>query len=109
MSLQKWKFRFQSAGFDLCWNYCRLFFTTGFFTFMMRQTIIVASRRIEYELKNKIYRHYQDLSLTDYKQTTIGDLMNRLSEDVVAVRMSWSWSNVCGQPDCSCSDHRYIW
>lgn len=60
---------------------------TGFFTFMMRQTIIVASRRIEYELKNKIYRHYQDLSLTDYKQTTIGDLMNRLSEDVVAVRM----------------------
>ncbi|MGH1519701.1 ABC transporter ATP-binding protein [Chryseobacterium sp. JK1] len=60
---------------------------TGFFTFMMRQTIIVASRRIEYELKNRIYKHYQDLSLTDYKQTTIGDLMNRLSEDVVAVRM----------------------
>jgi len=60
---------------------------TGFFTFMMRQTIIVASRRIEYELKNKIYRHYQELSLSDYKQTTIGDLMNRLSEDVVAVRM----------------------
>lgn len=60
---------------------------TGFFTFMMRQTIIVASRRIEYELKNKIYKHYQELSLTDYKKTTIGDLMNRLSEDVVAVRM----------------------
>lgn len=60
---------------------------TGFFTFMMRQTIIVASRRIEYELKNKIYRHYQEISLTDYKKTTIGDLMNRLSEDIVAVRM----------------------
>ncbi|MBF8457470.1 ABC transporter ATP-binding protein [Kaistella sp. G5-32] len=60
---------------------------TGFFTFMMRQTIIVASRRIEYELKNKIYSHYQELSLTDFKKTTIGDLMNRLSEDVVAVRM----------------------
>ncbi len=60
---------------------------TGFFTFMMRQTIIVASRRIEYELKNKIYKHYQELSLTDFKKTTIGDLMNRLSEDVVAVRM----------------------
>lgn len=60
---------------------------TGFFTFMMRQTIIVSSRRIEYELKNKIYNHYQELSLTDYKKTTIGDLMNRLSEDVVAVRM----------------------
>lgn len=60
---------------------------TGFFTFMMRQTIIVASRKIEYELKNKIYRHYQDFSLTDFKRTTVGDLMNRLSEDVVAVRM----------------------
>ena len=60
---------------------------TGFFTFMMRQTIIVASRKIEYELKNKIYQHYQELSLTDFKKTTIGDLMNRLSEDVVAVRM----------------------
>ncbi|MDQ0476607.1 MULTISPECIES: ABC transporter ATP-binding protein [Chryseobacterium] len=60
---------------------------TGFFTFMMRQTIIVASREIEYELKNKIYNHYQELSLTDFKRTTIGDLMNRLSEDVVAVRM----------------------
>ncbi len=60
---------------------------TGFFTFMMRQTIIVASRGIEYELKNRIYNHYQELSLADFKKTTIGDLMNRLSEDVVAVRM----------------------
>lgn len=60
---------------------------TGFFTFMMRQTIIVASRRIEFELKNKIYNHYQEMSLTDYKKTTIGDLLNRLSEDVVAIRM----------------------
>lgn len=60
---------------------------TGLFTFMMRQTIIVASRRIEYELKNKIFRHYEEMSLTQYKKTTIGDLMNRLSEDVVAVRM----------------------
>ena len=60
---------------------------SGVFRFMMRQTIIVASRRIEYELKNKIYRHYQELSLTNYKKTTIGDLLNRLSEDVVAIRM----------------------
>ncbi|MBS1571551.1 MAG: ABC transporter ATP-binding protein [Bacteroidetes bacterium] len=60
---------------------------TGFFTFMMRQTIIVSSRRIEYELKNKIYNQYQSLSFSEYKKTTIGDLMNRLSEDVVAVRM----------------------
>lgn len=80
------------------WSYFRIIFInsgillvcsllSGFFTFMMRQTIIVASRRIEYELKNKIFRHYEDLSLTDYKKTTIGDLMNRLSEDVVAIRM----------------------
>jgi len=60
---------------------------SGLFTFMMRQTIIVTSRKIEYELKNKIYNHYQDLSLTTYKRNTIGDLMNRLSEDVGAVRM----------------------
>lgn len=60
---------------------------TGFFTFMMRQTIIVASRRIEYELKNKIYSHYQQMSVSQFKKTTIGDLMNRLSEDIVAVRM----------------------
>ena len=80
------------------WTYFRVIFInsgiligcsllSGFFTFMMRQTIIVASRRIEYELKNKIYRHYQELSVTDYKKTTIGDLLNRLSEDVVAIRM----------------------
>lgn len=60
---------------------------SGFFTFMMRQTIIVASRNIEYELKNKIYTKFQEFSLTQYKKTTTGDLLNRLSEDVVAVRM----------------------
>ena len=60
---------------------------SGIFRFLMRQTIIVTSRKIEYELKNKIYRQYQDLSLTTYKQTTVGDLLNRLSEDIVAIRM----------------------
>ncbi len=60
---------------------------SGIFRFMMRQTIIVASRKIEYELKNNIYQQYEKLSLTQYKSTTIGDLLNRLSEDVVAVRM----------------------
>ncbi|PIE50474.1 MAG: ABC transporter [Flavobacteriales bacterium] len=60
---------------------------TGIFSFLMRQTIIVTSRKIEYELKNKIYQHYQSMSITNYKSTTVGDLMNRLSEDVVAVRM----------------------
>lgn len=59
---------------------------SGVFRFMMRQTVIVASREIEYELKNKIYQHYQELSLGTYKKTTIGDLMNRLSEDIMAVR-----------------------
>lgn len=61
--------------------------TAGIFRFFMRQTIIVASRRIEYELKNRIYQHYQSLSLTTFKKTTIGDLMNRLSEDMIAIRM----------------------
>lgn len=60
---------------------------SGIFRFMMRQTIIVASRKIEYELKNKIYKQYQELSLSTYKKTTVGDLLNRLSEDVVAIRM----------------------
>lgn len=60
---------------------------TGFFAFMMRQTIIVTSRKIEFELKNKIYKQYQELSLTEYKKNTTGDLLNRLSEDVTAVRM----------------------
>lgn len=60
---------------------------SGIFRFLMRQTIIVASRKIEYELKNKIYQHYQELSLSIYKKTTVGDLLNRLSEDIVAIRM----------------------
>ena len=59
----------------------------GIFRFMMRQTIIVASRKIEYELKNEIYKHYQELSLTSFQKTTVGDLMNRLSEDIIAIRM----------------------
>ena len=59
----------------------------GVFRFMMRQTIIVTSRKIEYELKNEIYQHYQSLSLTNFKKTSIGDLMNRLSEDIIAIRM----------------------
>ena len=61
--------------------------TAGVFRFFMRQTIIVTSREIEYELKNKIYEHYQTLSVTAFKKTTIGDLMNRLSEDIIAIRM----------------------
>ena len=57
------------------------------FTFLMRQTFIVASRRIEYDLKNEIYRQYQNLSLSFYKRNRTGDLMNRISEDVSKVRL----------------------
>jgi len=56
-------------------------------TFIMRQTFIVASRHMEYDLKNEIYQQYQRLSLNFYKKNRTGDLMNRISEDVSKVRM----------------------
>ncbi len=59
----------------------------GVFMFFMRQTIIVASRYIEYDMKNEIFDHYQKLSLAFYKRNSTGDLMNRISEDVSQVRM----------------------
>ncbi|MCX7744982.1 MAG: ABC transporter ATP-binding protein/permease [Flavobacteriales bacterium] len=59
----------------------------GLFMFFMRQTIIVMSRLIEYDMKNEIYEHYQKLSLSFYKRNNTGDLMNRISEDVSRVRM----------------------
>lgn len=59
----------------------------GFFTFLMRQTIIVMSRYIEFDLKNEIYEQYQRLSVNFYKKNRTGDLMNRISEDVSKVRM----------------------
>ena len=59
----------------------------GFLTFLMRQTIIVTSRLIEFDLKNEIYQQYQKLSLNFYKKNRTGDLMNRISEDVGKVRM----------------------
>ena len=59
----------------------------GFFTFLMRQTFIVVSRNIEFDLKNEIFKHYERLSLVFYKQHRTGDLMNRISEDVSKVRM----------------------
>jgi ATP-binding cassette subfamily B protein len=60
---------------------------SGFFTFLMRQTLIVMSRLIEFDLKNEIFNHYQSLSLRFYKKNRTGDLMNRISEDVGKVRM----------------------
>ena len=59
----------------------------GLFMFFMRQTIIVMSRLIEFDLKNDIFAHYQKLDLAFYKKNKTGDLMNRISEDVSQVRM----------------------
>lgn len=59
----------------------------GFFTFLMRQTLIVMSRYVEFDLKNEIFNHYQNLSQSFYKRNRTGDLMNRISEDVGKVRM----------------------
>ena len=60
---------------------------SGFFTFLMRQTIINVSRYIEYDVKNQIFSHYQSLDQLFYKRNRTGDLMNRISEDVSKVRM----------------------
>jgi ATP-binding cassette subfamily B multidrug efflux pump len=60
---------------------------SGIFMFLMRQTIIVMSRHIEFDQKNEIYNHYQQLDAGFYKRNTTGDLMNRISEDVGRVRM----------------------
>ena len=59
----------------------------GFFMFMMRQTLIVMSRFIEYDMKNEVYNHYQKLDAGFFKINRTGDLMNRISEDVSRVRM----------------------
>jgi len=60
---------------------------SGLFLFFMRQTLILMSRHIEYDLKNEIYNHYQELSLAFYRRHNTGDLMNRATEDVSRVRM----------------------
>ena len=60
---------------------------SGFFTFLMRQTIINVSRYIEYDVKNEVFAHYQSLDQIFYKRNRTGDLMNRISEDVSKVRM----------------------
>jgi ATP-binding cassette subfamily B protein len=59
----------------------------GFFMFLMRQTIIVMSRHIEYDQKNEVYVHYQKLDTAFYKTHSTGDLMSRMAEDVSRVRM----------------------
>ena len=72
----------QIGGFYMFLSLCK-----GFFLFLMRQTIIVMSRHIEFDLKNEIYDQYQKLDMSFYKKHRTGDLMNRISEDVSHVRM----------------------
>lgn len=64
-----------------------LYLLRGFFLFLMRQTLILMSRHIEYDMKNEIYAHYQVLTLAFYRRNNTGDLMNRATEDVNRVRM----------------------
>ncbi|KQS37125.1 ABC transporter ATP-binding protein [Pedobacter sp. Leaf194] len=64
-----------------------LYILRGLFLFFMRQTIILMSRHIEFDMKNDIYQHYQKLSLGFYRRNNTGDLMNRATEDVNRVRM----------------------
>ncbi len=93
---------FLFKGFDLQTAFYEVFATTlffygglivlmalikGVFLFLVRQTLIVMSRHIEYELKNEIYEHYQTLPLSFYRKQNTGDLMARISEDVSKVRM----------------------
>jgi ATP-binding cassette, subfamily B, multidrug efflux pump len=59
----------------------------GVFLYLVRQTLIVMSRLIEFDLKNEIFEHYQQLPLSFYRRNNTGDLMNRISEDVSRVRM----------------------
>ena len=59
----------------------------GFFMFLMRQTIIVMSRHIEFDQKNEVFAHYQKLDTSFYKTHSTGDLMSRMAEDVSRVRM----------------------
>ncbi|MFN5331211.1 MAG: ABC transporter ATP-binding protein, partial [Bacteroidota bacterium] len=59
----------------------------GFFLFLIRQTIIIMSRKIEYDMKNELFNHFQYLPLSFYRKNSTGDLMARISEDVSRVRM----------------------
>lgn len=81
----------EPAAKDLLFEYVLIIvgaaLLSGFFTFLMRQTIIYVSRYIEFDLKNEVFDHYQLLSLNFYKKHRTGDLMNRISEDVSQVRL----------------------
>lgn len=83
-----------SSGESVLWAalyaggiYMVLGLISGVFLFFTRQTIIIMSRRIEFDMKNEIYQQYQRLSYNFYRRNSTGDLMNRISEDVTKVRM----------------------
>jgi ATP-binding cassette subfamily B multidrug efflux pump len=89
-SLRNWDDLLKSLGAIavlLSIVYIITYIIKGIFLFMTRQTIIVMSRLIEFDMKNDIYSHYQKLSMAFYKRNNTGDLMNRISEDVSKVRM----------------------
>lgn len=83
------EFNFSIAGVFvfLGITYIAVALIKGFFLYLTRQTLIITSRKIEFDLKNEIYEHYQALDLAFYKNNNTGDLMNRISEDVSRVRM----------------------
>ena len=74
-------------GIRLVLMYMLFAILKGVFLFFTRQTIIVMSRNIEFDLKNEIFSKYQQLTISFYKNNKTGDLMNRISEDVTKVRM----------------------
>jgi len=76
-----------NLGLKLVFTYMLFSLLKGLFLFFTRQSIIVMSRKIEFDLKNEIFSKYQELSISFYKKNKTGDLMNRISEDVTKVRM----------------------
>ncbi len=87
LTIENYTSSITTIGLWLALGYVVMFALKGVFLFYQRQTIIVMSRHIEYDLKNEIYSHYQKLDTSFYKSHRTGDLMNRISEDVNRVRM----------------------
>lgn len=83
-NIQDWTLK---IGLLLALGYIMTFAIKGVFLFYQRQSLIVMSRHIEYDLKNEIYQQYQNLDASFYRKNRTGDLMNRISEDVSRVRM----------------------
>ncbi len=87
---QNHKYTFEFAKNELIYKLIKIVIATiiaGFLTFLMRQTLIVMSRHVEFDLKNEVFQQYENLDQNFYKRNRTGDLMNRISEDVGKVRM----------------------